>query len=411
MTVDVTGRVPEPDQVPFASRDDARRALDYMGLTPGTPISEIPVDVVFIGSCTNGRIEDLRSAARVFQGRKVAPGVRALVVPGSEQVRHQAEAEGLDRVFTEAGAEWRQAGCSMCLAMNPDKLTARPALGQHQQPQLRGPPGARRPHPPGQPRHGRRRRRHRPLHRRPRTARTGPSSTSPSGVLIDRHGTVRHPPRPGGRARLDRRQHRPDHPGPLPEADRADRLRPPALRRQAVRARRRPADRRIPKRTGPRPRVPAQPPRAARARPSWSSAATSAAARAASTPSGPSPQAGYPRRDRPRQGRGIRRHLRGQRLQQRPAPHRAARGRLAGHRRGRPGPGRGRGDHRPPVPDRDAPPAPQRRRAVSASRSPRASGSGCFKGLDAIAETLLHDDDIRRHEQQVPAWMVPTAAG
>ena len=82
MTVDVTGRIPEPDQVPFASREDARRALDYMGLTPGTPIGEIPVDVVFIGSCTNGRIEDLRSAARVFKGRKVAAGVRALVVPG-----------------------------------------------------------------------------------------------------------------------------------------------------------------------------------------------------------------------------------------------------------------------------------------------------------------------------------------
>jgi 3-isopropylmalate/(R)-2-methylmalate dehydratase large subunit len=123
MTVDVTGRVPEPDQVPFASADDARRALAYMGLTPGTPISEIGVDVVFIGSCTNGRIEDLRSAARVFQGRKVAPTVRALIVPGSEEVRDQAVAEGLDKVFTAAGAEWRQAGCSMCLAMNPDKLT------------------------------------------------------------------------------------------------------------------------------------------------------------------------------------------------------------------------------------------------------------------------------------------------
>ncbi|MBV8231266.1 MAG: 3-isopropylmalate dehydratase large subunit [Planctomycetaceae bacterium] len=123
MTVDVTGRVPEPDAVPFASREDARRALDYMGLTPGTPIREIPIDVVFIGSCTNGRIEDLRAAARVFRGRKVAPGVRALVVPGSEAVRSQAEAEGLDRIFTEAGAEWRQSGCSMCLAMNPDKLT------------------------------------------------------------------------------------------------------------------------------------------------------------------------------------------------------------------------------------------------------------------------------------------------
>jgi 3-isopropylmalate/(R)-2-methylmalate dehydratase large subunit len=122
MTVDVTGRVPDPDHVPFAGRDDARRALEYMGLTPGTPMTEIPVDVVFIGSCTNGRIEDLRAAARVFRGRKVAPGVRALVVPGSEEVRDQAVAEGLDRVFSAAGAEWRQSGCSMCLAMNPDRL-------------------------------------------------------------------------------------------------------------------------------------------------------------------------------------------------------------------------------------------------------------------------------------------------
>ena len=123
MTVDVTGAIPDPASVPFASREDAQRALDYMGLKPGTPIEQIPVDVVFIGSCTNGRIEDLRSAASVFAGRKVSPKVRALVVPGSEEVRDQAVAEGLDRVFTEAGAEWRQAGCSMCLAMNPDKLT------------------------------------------------------------------------------------------------------------------------------------------------------------------------------------------------------------------------------------------------------------------------------------------------
>ena len=122
MTVDVTGVVPSPEEVPFASAEDARRALAYMGLEPGTPISAIPVDVVFIGSCTNGRIEDLRAAARVFMGRKTASGVQALVVPGSEAVRHQAEAEGLDRIFLEAGAEWRQAGCSMCLAMNPDKL-------------------------------------------------------------------------------------------------------------------------------------------------------------------------------------------------------------------------------------------------------------------------------------------------
>jgi 3-isopropylmalate/(R)-2-methylmalate dehydratase large subunit len=123
MTVDVTDRVPDPETLPRAKRDEARRALDYMGLAPGTPLTEIPIDIVFIGSCTNGRIEDLRSAARVMKGRKVAPKVRALVVPGSEQVRAQAQAEGLDRIFQESGAEWRESGCSMCLAMNPDKLT------------------------------------------------------------------------------------------------------------------------------------------------------------------------------------------------------------------------------------------------------------------------------------------------
>jgi len=122
MTLDVTERIPEPDQVPFVGRQDAERALDYMDLKPGTPMEKIPVDVVFIGSCTNGRIEDLRSAARVFDGRRVAPSVRAMVVPGSEAVRAQAEAEGLDRIFQAAGAEWRRSGCSMCLAMNPDKL-------------------------------------------------------------------------------------------------------------------------------------------------------------------------------------------------------------------------------------------------------------------------------------------------
>jgi len=122
MTVDVTGRVPDLAEIPAPVREEARRALEYMGLRPGTPVGEIPVDIVFIGSCTNGRIEDLRSAARVFKGRKVAVGVRALIVPGSEQVRHQAEVEGLDHIFAEAGAEWREAGCSMCLAMNPDRL-------------------------------------------------------------------------------------------------------------------------------------------------------------------------------------------------------------------------------------------------------------------------------------------------
>jgi len=122
MTVDATGRVPRPEELPEAERAEAERALQYMGLKPGTPIGEIPIDVVFIGSCTNGRIEDLRAAANVFKGRKVAAGVQALVVPGSERVRDQAQAEGLDRIFTEAGAEWRESGCSMCLAMNPDRL-------------------------------------------------------------------------------------------------------------------------------------------------------------------------------------------------------------------------------------------------------------------------------------------------
>jgi 3-isopropylmalate/(R)-2-methylmalate dehydratase large subunit len=122
MTTDVTGTVPEPDRVPYVNPVDVERALSYMGLEPGTRIQEIPVDVVFIGSCTNSRIEDLRVAASVLKGRRVAPNVRVLVVPGSQQVRAQAESEGLAAVFAEAGAEWRQAGCSMCLGMNPDQL-------------------------------------------------------------------------------------------------------------------------------------------------------------------------------------------------------------------------------------------------------------------------------------------------
>src|SRR3989338_5432374 len=120
MVVDVTGRVPEPDAVPGYSRKDVEQALAYMGLTPGTPMTEIALDTVFIGSCTNARIEDLRAAATIFKGRKANP--RVLVVPGSEQVRKQAEAEGLDDVFKAAGCEWRYACCSMCLGMNPDQL-------------------------------------------------------------------------------------------------------------------------------------------------------------------------------------------------------------------------------------------------------------------------------------------------
>jgi 3-isopropylmalate/(R)-2-methylmalate dehydratase large subunit len=102
-------------------RDNVARALDYMGLKAGTPIRDIPVDTIFIGSCTNGRIEDLRTAAAVLDGRKVSIK-RAMIVPGSHAVKAQAEAEGLDKIFKAAGADWREPGCSMCLAMNPDKL-------------------------------------------------------------------------------------------------------------------------------------------------------------------------------------------------------------------------------------------------------------------------------------------------
>ncbi len=119
----VTGRVPDPDAHPDPrERAAMRRALQYMALEPGTPIQEIAIDRVFIGSCTNARLEDLRAAARVVAGRRVSPRVRAMVVPGSQQVKAAAEREGLDRVFTGAGFEWREAGCSMCLGMNPDIL-------------------------------------------------------------------------------------------------------------------------------------------------------------------------------------------------------------------------------------------------------------------------------------------------
>lgn len=122
MVCDVTDRVPDPDKVPGYNRKDVEQALEYMGLKPGLPMTEVKVNTVFIGSCTNARIEDLRAAAGLFKGRKVAKNVKALIVPGSQQVLRQAESEGLDKIFKEAGAEWRQSGCSMCLAMNPDYL-------------------------------------------------------------------------------------------------------------------------------------------------------------------------------------------------------------------------------------------------------------------------------------------------
>ena len=121
--VPLSASVPAPEDFDDPVDQAAtRKALEYMGLRAGTPMREIPVDTVFLGSCTNGRIEDLRAAAEILRGRTVAEGVRMLVVPGSVRVRLAAMAEGLDRVFTEAGAEWREAGCSMCLGMNPDTL-------------------------------------------------------------------------------------------------------------------------------------------------------------------------------------------------------------------------------------------------------------------------------------------------
>jgi 3-isopropylmalate/(R)-2-methylmalate dehydratase large subunit len=119
----LTGTVPHPEEFAEPSeRDAAKRALDYMGLDAGTPLRDVRVDTVFIGSCTNGRIEDLRAVAEVAAGRRVADGVRTLVVPGSHAVKAQAEAEGIDKVLRDAGFDWREPGCSMCLAMNPDKL-------------------------------------------------------------------------------------------------------------------------------------------------------------------------------------------------------------------------------------------------------------------------------------------------
>jgi 3-isopropylmalate/(R)-2-methylmalate dehydratase large subunit len=120
----VTGRVPKPEDYENSQDQVAvEKALKYMGLQGGERIQDIMIDTIFVGSCTNSRIEDMRAAAEVAKGKKVAPSVRALIVPGSWQVKQQAEAEGLDKIFIEAGMEWRDAGCSMCLAMNPDRLT------------------------------------------------------------------------------------------------------------------------------------------------------------------------------------------------------------------------------------------------------------------------------------------------
>jgi len=123
MAAPVNGKIPDPDGASSDSeRNACLRALEYMALKPGTRIEDIPVDRVFIGSCTNARLEDIRAAARVIKGYRISGQVQGLVVPGSQNVKHAAEREGLDRIFVEAGFEWRESGCSMCLAMNPDKL-------------------------------------------------------------------------------------------------------------------------------------------------------------------------------------------------------------------------------------------------------------------------------------------------
>lgn len=122
MVMDVSGNVPAPGSLEGYASVDIQHALDYMGLKAGTPMTDVKINTVFIGSCTNGRIEDLRAAAKYFKGKKVASGVKVLVVPGSQRVKHHAESEGLDTIFKAAGAEWRESGCSMCLAMNPDYL-------------------------------------------------------------------------------------------------------------------------------------------------------------------------------------------------------------------------------------------------------------------------------------------------
>jgi aconitase A len=179
MVVAVTDAVPDPQ----GPGDE--RALEYMALQPGTPMTDIRLDRVFIGSCTNSRIGDLRAAASMLDGRKVASGVTAMVVPGSQQVKAQAEAEGLHEVFRSAGFDWREAGCSMCLGMNPDVAAPGRARRQHEQPQLRGAPGPRRAQPPRQPADGRRRGDRGPVRRHPRVELDhGPIETITAPVTV-----------------------------------------------------------------------------------------------------------------------------------------------------------------------------------------------------------------------------------
>jgi 3-isopropylmalate/(R)-2-methylmalate dehydratase large subunit len=170
MVLGIDGRVPDPTRRRTGqARSAIERALQYMGLSRASRSTDIRVDKVFIGSCTNSRIEDLRAAAAVAQlgGGRIAANVKlALVVPGSGLVKAQAEAEGLDKIFKAAGFEWREPGCSMCLAMNADRLEPGERCASTSNRNFEGRQGSRRPHPPGQPGHGRRRGHCRPLRRR-----------------------------------------------------------------------------------------------------------------------------------------------------------------------------------------------------------------------------------------------------
>ena len=231
-----------------------------MALEAGTPMREIKVDTVFVGSCTNGRIEDLRLAAEIIEGRHVDKDTRLLVVPGSVRVRLQAEDEGLDVIFKEAGAEWRGAGCSMCLGMNPDTLEPGERSASTSNRNFEG-------------RQGKGGRTH--LVSVPVAAATAvrgtlssPADLEPSrGGLTD--GRVHHAHRRRRPAAPQQRRHRPDHPGGLPQAGHPHRLRGRPVRRLAQ-----------------RPRLRAQPSGVRRAARCWSPAPTSAPARRASTPCG-----------------------------------------------------------------------------------------------------------------------------
>ena len=225
------GAVPDPDAMADPIQAEAgRRALAYMGLTAGTPLRDVAVDAVFIGSCTNSRLEDLRAAATVVGGRHVAPGMRAMVVPGSMRVKAEAEAEGLDRVFVDAGFEWRAAGCSMCLGMNPDKLAPGERCASTSNRNFEGRQG------PGG-----------------RTHLVSPAvaaATAIAGHLAspptsdrrgsDDHGSRRHRHRHRRPPRPVRRRHRPDHAQRVAEAGGAHRLRRGPVLRLAARPRLRP---------------------------------------------------------------------------------------------------------------------------------------------------------------------------